>query len=107
MAKKDSSRPQFQAVFTESEIEKAERDAQAYGIARRTAFATLTLSADALLAPMDEATGEAWLQAAKSIGEYLRWRKDETRLLKAAQARLFLALQWQADHGSLREVAHG
>lgn len=107
MAKKDSSRPQFQAALTDAQVENIEKKAQAFGVWRRTGLATLARTSEELLVPMDEATGEVLLEAAKTIAEYLHWRKDETRLLEDARARLLIVLQWQAEHGSLREVAHG
>jgi hypothetical protein len=90
--------PDFSPALMPTEVEAGEKRAEGWGPVRRIAYATLTQSSTKMLADLkkDENYAHALLDVVKNIEDYLDWREEETKLLKAASARIVWALTHNA-----------
>jgi hypothetical protein len=79
------------AALTSEEVARGEQRAQAWGVTRRIAYATLARTGTQL-AECAKSEPEAMLEAYEAISAYLEWRKSETELLEAARNRVLWAL---------------
>lgn len=83
---------QFSTAMTKDQMYKSEEAAESWGETRRCAYAVLTRSSSDLEDLSAEAV-EGFMDVLENLAKYLDWRKTETELLKAAEARMLLVLE--------------
>ncbi len=87
---------QFLAAITKDQMYKDEEAAQNWGVTRRVSMAALTRSSSDL-EDLSAPAAEGMMEALENLSEYLEWREHETERLKAAQARMVMAIQAYSD----------
>jgi hypothetical protein len=100
MVNKANSKPFFDPAISKEQMVKIERNLAEGGVTRRCALAVLCLSAGELTMRTEEGTADALLDLVDEIDDYLRLREEEKKMLKSAQDRIVLAMQWVVDHPS-------
>ena len=90
----------FKAALTIEQMRKGETNAQSWGVTRRLALSVLTRSSKQLIDGLQsegEGLAEAMMDQLEDLIKFMDWRKKETDMLEAAQARLIFVLTKYSD----------